>query len=169
MHRTVRFWGVLWATLMLAGMAFSQTQPATLSGRITDQQGGVVPGASVEVINNDTNLTVRAESNTAGLYFAPYLIPGSYRIVIRKPGLAEIVKTGLTLHVQDAVEQNFQLRVGSIAQSVQVTGEAPLVNTENASLGQIVDNKRIQDLPMNGRSAFGSSFSLPMFTRTRDR
>ena len=151
MHRTARFWSVLWAIIMVAGTASSQNQTATLSGRITDQQGRVVPGASVEVMNIDTNVAARTESNTAGLYVVSNLIPGSYRIVIRKPGFAEIVKTGLTFHVQDAIEQNFELRVGSLSQSVQVTAEAPVLRTGDPQEGLVIDNRRIMELPQYSR------------------
>jgi hypothetical protein len=136
---------------MLAGTAFSQTETATLSGRITDQQGRVVPAAVVEVTNTNTNVTVNAESNSVGLYIVSNLIPGPYRLVIRKEGFSEVVKTGLTLHVQDAVEQNFELRIGSLAQSVQVTAEAPTLRTTDAQEGLVIDNRRIMELPQYNR------------------
>ncbi len=151
MHRMARFWAVFWAIIILAGTAFSQNQTATLSGRITDQQGRVVAGASVEVMNVDTNATLKTESNSQGLYVVSDLIPGSYRIMIQKRGFAEIVKTGLTFHVQDAIEQNFELRVGSLSQSVQVTAEAPVLRTSDAQEGLVIDNRRIMELPQYNR------------------
>lgn len=151
MRKTFMIWCGILLTLALAVRAQSQTQTGTLSGRITDQQGNVVPGATVEVINADTGAAVRTQTNADGLYVVPNLLPGSYRLIIRKQGFAEVVKSGLTLHVQDVIAQNFSLKVGSVAQSIQVAGTAPVLETQSSSVGQVVTERSIQNLPLNVR------------------
>jgi hypothetical protein len=144
-------WCAVLFIMTLMQTANGQTQTATLSGRITDEQGLVVPGARVEVTNVDTNLTTATRTNRDGLYVVPDLLPGHYRLAVKKPGFKEIVKMGLTLHVQDVIAQNFVLSVGSPLQSVQVMGTTPLLNTQTSENGQIVDNDLVQNMPLNGR------------------
>ena len=149
-----RVLGLGWVMLLIfgfVGAADGQVTTATISGRITDQQGAVVPSANVQAINVDTDVVRTTQSNSAGEYVFPFLPPGPYRLVIRKAGFQEIIKSGLTLHVQETIAQDFALTVGSVAQSLQVTGAAPVMQTETASVGQGIDNKTISTLPLNGR------------------
>ncbi len=130
----------------------AQTETATLSGRVTDPQGAVVPGAAVEITNIDTNIKVVSTTNDSGIYVVPNLRPGRYRLSVRKEGFKEIVKTDIVLHVQDTIALNFGLEVGSVTQSVTVTGGAPLVNTESAAVSTVIDRQFVESLPLNGRS-----------------
>jgi Carboxypeptidase regulatory-like domain/TonB dependent receptor/TonB-dependent Receptor Plug Domain len=134
---------------------FGQTETAKISGRVTDPKDLVVVGAQVEVTNVDTNIIVRTQTNGEGIYVVPSLRPGRYMILVRKEGFATIVKTDLVLHVQDTVEQNFSLRIGSPAQSITVSGGTPLINTESATVSTVVDRQFVADLPLNGRSVQG--------------
>lgn len=142
---------VLSLMIGLAGAVNAQVTTGTISGRISDSQGNVVPGATVQVINADTNVVRATETNAAGEYVFPFLPPGPYRLVIRKTGFQEIIKSGLTLQVQQTIAQNFALTVGSVSQSVQVTGESPVMQTESAAVGQVIDNQTVNTLPLNGR------------------
>lgn len=135
----------------LGSIAYSQATTGTLSGRITDPQGAVVPGATVQVLNADTNVAVTTQSNTSGEYVVPFLPPGTYRLVIRKTGFQQIIKSGVTLHIQETIAQDFVLAVGSVSQSVQVTTATPVMQTQSAAVGQVIDNKTISTLPLNGR------------------
>jgi hypothetical protein len=132
--------------------SFGQGGAATLSGRITDQNGLVIPGAKVQAVKVDTNTVFPTDTNDAGLYNLPTLPPGTYRIVVEKEGFEQTVQSGIELHVADSVAMNFALKVGSISQSVTVTGEAPIVNTTTSSLGGLVNDKQIVELPLNGRN-----------------
>lgn len=131
----------------------AQTASATINGRISDPQGSIVPGVEVRAINTDTNVEYPARTNDAGIYVIPDLPPGRYRMVVRKEGFKEINQMDLVLHVQDTIEQNFALEMGSVSQSVTVAGEAPLVET-NATENTLVVARSISDLPINGRNAF---------------
>ncbi len=125
---------------------------ATLAGRVDDPTGGVVPGAKVQATNVDTNVSYYGETNDVGAYRISGLPPGHYRMIIEKPGFAKIVKPGIELHVQDVITVNFQMRVGSISESVTVESGAPLVDTESSAVSTVVDRQFAENLPLNGRS-----------------
>jgi len=132
--------------------AFAQTQTATVSGRITDGQGQVVPDVEIQLVNVDTNTAATTKTNPEGLYVIPNVYPGAYRILVVKDGFKEIVKTGLVLHVQDIAVENFSLQIGSISESVTVTADQLNINTTDASVSTVVDRKYVENMPLNGRS-----------------
>jgi hypothetical protein len=138
---------------------FGQTETATLSGYVTDQSGHVLVGAEVEVKNVETNVSQNTRTNTAGLYLVPNLLPGKYRISVKNPGFQQFVEQDLVLHVQDTISQNFKLRVGSVSETVTVVANALTLNTQDASVGTVVDRQFVEDMPLNGRS-FQSLISL---------
>src|SRR5713101_7437874 len=138
--------------VLLVGFAVSlsaQTETASLSGRVTDPQGAVVPHAVIEAIENSTNLKTTAETNNDGLYYLPSLRPGSYRVVVSKDGFKQIIQADVVMHVQDVLTLNFALQLGSVSESVTVTGGAPMVNTTNASVSTVVDQTYVKNMPLN--------------------
>jgi len=148
----------IFAVLTLLASAFSicyaQQGRGTISGTVTDPSGAAVKGAKITVRHIETNSTVVTESNGEGFYLTPPLNVGSYEISAQISGFKKEIRTGITLQVDQKAEVNLQLQVGSASESVQVVGEVSLVNTENASTGQVIENKRVEDLPLNGRNAF---------------
>ena len=130
----------------------SQETRGTIVGRVTDATGSVVAGAEVRVTNASTGVAAAAQSNAAGNFTVPYLLPGVYSIQAELTGFKKFVRDGIEIRVNDTVEINVELQVGSITESVEVTAETPLLSTVEASLGQVVDQKRVNDLP-----SFGSS------------
>jgi hypothetical protein len=132
--------------------ARSQSTSATLDGQVTEVQGKIVPDVVVQVVNVDTNITYPGTTNNDGIYVIVDLPPGNYRIVVRKDGFHEINKTDIVLHVQDRVEQNFTLQVGSVNESVTVRADQVNVNTADGSVSTVVDQNFIQSIPLNGRS-----------------
>jgi len=135
----------------LAGPAFAN-ELASISGRITDSQGLVLPAVKVEAVNINTNVAYSGESNGDGLYRIPSVPPGVYRIIVQKNGFSQIVKPNVELHVQDDVALNFGMQVGSVSQTVTVEGGAPMINTTGAAVGTVVDQTYIKNMPLNGRS-----------------
>jgi hypothetical protein len=138
--------------VLVSGSAVFASTSATITGRVTDQQGLVVPGAQVQVINILTNISYAGETNEDGLYRIPNLPPGEYRVIVQKQGFASIAKPGVELHVQDIVTLNFAMQVGSVTQTITVEGGAPLINTESATVSTVVDRQFVGNLPLNGRS-----------------
>ncbi|MCU1315247.1 MAG: TonB-dependent receptor plug [Candidatus Acidoferrum typicum] len=146
-------WPILVSTLLLISLsALSQTPTATIDGRVLDLSKAVIQGATVEAINLDTNAKHTTETNGNGLFTIVHLTPGNYRLEVSKPGFRTIVKPNVVLHVQDVIALNFEMSVGSTLETVTVTGGAPLVNTEDASVSTVVDRNFAENLPMNGRS-----------------
>jgi hypothetical protein len=142
---------------MLGVLAFTvtvwaQTESASVSGRVTDPSGSVLPNAELQLQSVDRGTAEQALTNDSGLYVFQSIHPGQYRLIVRKVGFRQVDYVGLVVNVQDHIEANFKLVVGSISESVTVTGAAPLVNTESASVSTIINRQFAENLPLNGRS-----------------
>jgi hypothetical protein len=130
----------------------AQSTNATLNGQVTDAQGKAVPGVVMEAVSIATNVSYPTKTNGSGIYSFPNLPPGEYRLVVKKDGFKAINKIGLVLHVQDTIEQNFSLEVGSVSESVTVHAEGNLINTETASVSTVIDRQFVENIPLNGRT-----------------
>src|SRR5229473_4914616 len=135
-----------------ATLALAQFETGTVSGQISDPSGLSVSGAKVDLVDIDRGTSIAATTNNSGLYRFASVHPGRYRMEVRAAGFRLINVTGLTVNVQDHLEQNFKLTVGSVSESVTVDGSAPLVDTESAAVSTVVDRQFAENLPMNGRS-----------------
>jgi Carboxypeptidase regulatory-like domain/TonB dependent receptor len=145
----VRFF--LAVILFAAGTtAFSQT--AQVTGRISDQSGAVIPGAQISVTNPKTGLTRDSVSNNDGYFTIPLLPPGEYRIAVKKDGFKPVVRPDVVLNVEQVARLDFTLETGAVSDTVTITSDAPIMNTETSSVGQVVDNKTVVTLPLNGRN-----------------
>ena len=131
--------------------SWAQTQ-GEITGEVTDASGGTVVGAVVTVTNPQTNFTRGATTNTVGNYVFPALLPGVYNVRVEAKGFQAEIRSGVELQVQQTARIDFQLRVGAVAETIEVVGGAPLLNTENATVGTVIENKRIVELPLNGRN-----------------
>jgi len=145
-------------------LASAQSDTATISGRITDQAGGVLVDAHVSATNVETGIGVSTLTNIEGVYVMPHLRPGPYRVVVEKEGFRKILLSDLTLNVQDAVGRNFTMQVGPVNESITVTaGEefnlSPAVST-------LVDRQFVENLPLNGRSFQSLILLTPGVTMT---
>jgi hypothetical protein len=139
-------------TLYMSGpQAFSQTTTATIRGTVYDEAGTIVSGASVTATNDTTGLSRSVSTDGNGAYVLPKLPVGTYKITVEKTGFKKLNLTGITLQVDQVAEIDPKISVGNINESVTITSEAPLVNTSNPAVGEVIDNKRIVDLPLNGR------------------
>ena len=138
---------------LFASGTFAQQSTGTISGTVSDQQGAVIPGAQVEVTNTATNAVFSTATNESGGYVAPALSVGEYEISAESAGFKRAVRSGVTLQVNQIARINLTLEIGQVTEVVEVTGEAPLVDTGDATLGEVIERKRVSDLPLNGRSA----------------
>src|SRR5205085_6013950 len=125
---------------------------AQISGRVTDQSGAVMPGVEVTVTQTATGGTRSAVSDETGSYALPNLPIGPYRLEAVLPGFRTYVQTGIVLQVNTNPSVNVTLDVGQVAETVEVQANAALVETRNAGVGQVVENARILELPLNGRA-----------------
>lgn len=138
--------------ILLSATAIAQVDTGSISGVITDSSGAVIPGVKVQIIQRDTNAEVSILTNGSGFYAAPTLRPGAYVLTVTKDGFRGEKRTGIELRVQDRIELNFQLAVGTATVEVTVSAAAPLLESETSSLGQVVEERSISNLPLNGRN-----------------
>nr|MDQ2899310.1 TonB-dependent receptor [Acidobacteriota bacterium] len=142
----------LMAFVSFAALATAQVERATLVGAVTDNSGAVLPGVQVKITNEGTNTSSTLTTDAAGAYSAGNLTPGSYTIEAGKAGFTRHVNKGFVLQVSQEARLDIQLAVGAIEQSVEVSGETPLLQTEGSSVGQVIDTQPINALPLNGRN-----------------
>jgi hypothetical protein len=141
-------------SLPAAPISRRQNITGSLLGNITDPSGAPIARASVEITNIDTNQSVKSDTDTAGLYQSLYLRPGPYRIRVNAPGFKQSLRDRVTIQVESTIRADFQLQLGEASSTVTVTGEAPLVDSESASLGQAVSTRAVEELPIQGRNIF---------------
>jgi hypothetical protein len=132
--------------------ALAQTETATLSGVINDPKGGVVPDVEVTATRIETGTVVTTKTNGAGIYFFTGLMPGHYHLLVHKPGFKEIAIKEFQLYVQDKLQQNFSLEIGSVSESVTVNANDIHINTTDATVSTVIDRQFVENLPLNGRS-----------------
>src|ERR1017187_5701486 len=146
--------------LFVSASVFAQEFRATLSGRVTDATGAVIPNAKIVVTNTDTGVKVALATDKSGQYSAPFLLPGTYSVTGSASGFQSFVHDGIQLLTGQKVEEDITLSVGSETQEVRVTADAPLIETATATSGQVLTAQEVEDLPDNGRSPLGLAKSM---------
>jgi hypothetical protein len=139
---------------VFAAIASSQSQTAQIVGTITDASGAAVVGTSISAINTATAVKRDTTSNQVGNYAIPMLPPGSYQITVNHKGFRPITRPGVDLEVSQVARMDFRLEPGDVNVEITVTAEAPLLAQDTSSLGQVVDEAKIANIPLNGRSPF---------------
>ncbi len=134
-----------------SGLARAQTVNGAFHGTVSDSTGAVLPGATLEAKNTGTNLVRQATANDTGFYTIVSLPPGMYTVSASKNGFSTAVQNNVQLLVNQDVELNFSLKVGTVSQQVEVTAEAPAMQTANSSISQVIGSRQVVDLPLNGR------------------
>src|SRR4051812_11999188 len=164
MSASVRY-GVL-LCLSLAS-AWAQVSTGTIVGVVEDSSGAVISGADVTLKNTATGETRQTRTNDRGEFTDPFLRVGDYTVNVSASGFKAKSLSGITLRVDQTVNLRIPLEVGATSETIEVTGAAPLVDSATSSLGQVIENKKIIDLPLNGRNAFAlgllSGNTTPMF------
>ena len=122
-----------------------------INGTVTDPTGAVITGANVTVTNTATNIARTVQTNTAGNYTVPFLAPGLYDVRAEQAGFKAVTRPGVQLQVGSSARINIAMEVGAVTEEVAVTGAAALLTTEGTAVGTVIENKRIVDLPLNGR------------------
>ena len=151
-----------------ASYLLAQRTTAQIVGTITDSSSGTISHAQVNVINEGTGIRRNASTNDLGNYSVPLLPPGNYRITVQSQGFHPVTRTGVTLAVDQTARIDFVLQVGEVVQTVEVSANASLVDTQTATLKAVVDQRRIQELPLNGRDPNQLIFLLPGVYATND-
>ena len=145
----------VWALIVIAlavSPVFAQVDTGSITGTVTDPSGAVVSGAKVTLTNEGTGAALTTTTGTDGIYkFSPVHI-GSYKLEVTSTGFQTTTQSGVTVNIGSTVGLNFSLKPGSQTETVEVTGAAPVLQTQDASVGQVVDQRAVNDLPLNGRN-----------------
>lgn len=147
------------AFLAVLAPAFSQT--ASVTGRITDSSGAIIPGVPVVMANEATSIEYRGQTNAEGYYQIPSIPPGRFRISIEKQGFKSVRTSGIELAVGQVARLDYVLDIGTVTESVEVSAQAVLLDSETSSLGQVVGSKQVTELPLLGRNAYALSALVP--------
>ncbi len=168
-----RFWvvaGSIVCLLLLAAPPRSVAQEfrATLTGQVTDPSGALVAKATVTAVNNDTGSKYTAQTSDAGVYYIPYVLPGTYTVTVKADGFKTAIQDKVLLLAGKYFGQNFKLQVGEIRETVEVTAAPPLIETVNGSGGTILDQKTLENVPVSGRQVYMLIGTVPgsQFTQT---
>lgn len=129
----------------------AQVEQARITGTVSDSTGAVIPGVKLTFVHVETNIEHSAVANEVGSYLSVPLRIGEYRVITEAEGFKRTVRSGVILRIQETVLLDLILEVGAVTESIDVTGTTPLLQTTDVSQGQVIDNQKIVDLPLNGR------------------
>jgi hypothetical protein len=155
---------VFCVVVLLPCHAHAQSFTANITGTVSDPSGAVIPGVEVTITQVQTNNQVIAVTNDQGRYTSVPLNVGEYRLEAQLPGFKRAIRTGIVLQIQQTAVVDFILEVGEVAEQVIVKAEAPLLEATTSSVGKVVDNRRIVDLPLNTRNVYSLIFLTPGVT-----
>lgn len=145
---------------LMPAALWAQSGMGSVRGIVQDQTKAVVPGASVAVTNTATNVELKTETNSAGIFVFPAIVPGSYKLVVEYRGMANF-EGSLTVRVQESASLDIVLMPASTSTTVRVEDITPIVKTADVSLGHTLERKRIEELPLNGRNIFNLLQTVP--------
>ncbi len=150
--KNLRMFLWLWMSLLWISTEGILAQTAQITGRVTDSSGGVIQGVAIKVTHIDTGIQRDAGSNEDGYFTVPLLQPGNYRITAEMAGFKTVSRTGIQLNVDQVARIDLVLEVGEVTERIEVSATAPLLDSETSAVGQVIDNKRVVELPLNGRN-----------------
>ena len=153
---------------LVSSSAYAQEARGTIQGRVVDASGGAVPGATVEVLNIATGVVTPTTTIQEGSYRVPFLIPGKYNVTVTMDGFSKFVSDTIEVHVADLLTVDATLKVGAVTDEVTVTAVAATVDRTTAELGQVVDARRIAELPIREGSPVELVILAPGVTVTTD-
>jgi hypothetical protein len=163
MYRIAVAVGMAACLLLLASprLLLAQEFRATLTGQVTDSSGAIVAKAAVKAVNDDTGSIYTAETSNAGVYYIPYVVPGTYTVSASAPGFKTAIQDKVLLLAGKYFGQNFTLQVGAISEKIEVTAEPPMLETANGSGGTILDERTLQNVPVSGRQVYNLIGTTP--------
>src|SRR5260370_36758814 len=147
--------------LLILPLGSAQTSSGRIAGTVTDASGAPVPNASVSMRQVETNTSKKMKTAWSGVYDEPLLLPGTYEITVEAPGLASQIARGIRLEVSSAITVDFQLPIASVAATVEVTAEAPMLQTESSGVGATVETRGLQDFPLIERDIMSLVRAIP--------
>ena len=167
MRRSAALVGVFLLLVAAVTAAGAQTFTGTIRGEVKDANG-VLPGATITLLNEATNVSRETTTNEVGQYAFPAVTPGTYTVKVALTGYKTHERKGLTVATQQQVALDIPLELGAIQESITVTGESPLIETSSASTGGVLDSKVLESLPAPGRAAYLMAVTVPTVVATGD-
>src|SRR5262249_16285517 len=158
----------LFCLFLSIGQAFTQEFRGSMIGRVSDSTGASVVGARITVTNVGMNTSTTVKSDEGGNYSAFYLTPGQYTVTVEVQGFKKLVRQGVEVRIADRLTLDLVLEVGAVQEMVNVSAEAPLLESASASAGQVIDGRRISDLPLSDRNPFTLARLAPGIAYTGD-
>ena len=143
---------VLLSLVVFSSNLKAQVERATITGVLTDGSGANIAGAIIKIRDEGTNQETSLQSDVAGSYTAGNLTPGSYAITVEKEGFSKHINRGFVVQVGQTARLDIVMEVGSVNQTVEVTTAAPVLQSENAAVGQVISSTAVAQLPLNGRN-----------------
>jgi hypothetical protein len=153
-HECPRHGGLALLLVLAAAPLAAQVTSGTIVGVVDDASGATIVGANITLIHQGTQESRQVRTNERGEFSAPFLRIGQYAVTAEAQGFQTQRQTGIELQVDKTVDLRFTMSVGAVTERVEVSSAAPLIDTATSSLGQVIGNKKILDLPLNGRNAF---------------
>jgi len=138
--------------LLALGVSLFAQNYATITGSVNDASGATVSGAKIRAQNLATLIVKEVTASDDGSFSIPFLQPGRYKLTVQKTGFRQSVQDNLTLEVNQSARLDFKLEVGQVSETVEVKGGAPLLEIDNAAIGQVIEQKAVAELPLNGRN-----------------
>lgn len=151
--KSVTWFLSLVVAMLLATAAYAQQGRGTIFGTVTDSTGAVVPGATITITNTATNVVTTTVTNDSGYFSMPNLQVGNYSVAAVKEGFKKRLQSGLTLEVDQKAQADLTLETGAVTEVLEISAQGSLVDTTTATIGRVIDNRRVQELPLNGRNA----------------
>src|ERR1044072_3395938 len=131
----------------LPGAAYAQDSRGTITGTVRDTSKAIVPGATVTATSAEMGTTTTATTNEAGAFQLPYLIAGTYKVTVELQGFKKYVRDRVEVRIADRLDLDIQLEIGGTVEEVTVSASTPLLETTNASMGSVMDSRRVSELP----------------------
>ncbi len=146
----------------------AQNFKATIVGQVTDSTGGVIPGANITIVGEGTEQAQSVMTDEEGNYTITQLTPGRYELRVEAVNFRRVVQTGLVLETDQTARANITLEAGNVTETVTVTAETPIINTDTGAKGEVITNRQVQDLPLNGRNFTDLALLVPGIYRRPD-
>ena len=156
-----KLFGATALVLLTCATTFAQQTTGSVTGRVVDQQGAAIPGATVTAKMPTTGFTRTETSDAEGLYRLNALPVGIYEVTAELQGFQSVDKKDVIVNVAEVVAIDFQMKIATLAETVNVTGATPLIQTTNSATGGLVDLKRIESIPLNGRQIGNLAATIP--------
>ncbi len=161
-QHTARRWSLLpFLSVLLTVAVFASGPTGTITGTVTDPSGAVVPKARITVLNQATNAIRNAETNDDGDFTVALLPPGRYQVTVESAGFRKSIFSDINVDVDQTVRADFALEVGAATEEVRVKDTPPAIQTDTSTLGQVVNNRLVQQLPLNERNFLNFALLVP--------